>query len=258
MPLNLPLNVTEDGRLDLQVLLALGREEQVEVLAPLNRELDTMSAPERVRWALANLPGEHVLSSSFGIQAALMLHLVSRERADVPVVLTDTGYLFPETYRFIDELTERLALNLKIYRAELSPAWQEARFGLLWEQGVEGITRYNQLNKVEPMDRALRELGAQTWFSGLRREQSGSRGKLQVPAGDRLEQQGRLLLLQGVRPPLPSAVGAGLPVGGRCPHHRQVGTGHERGADPLLRPQARVRFARGKWRERRLRHLIPP
>lgn len=96
-----------------------------------------MSAPERVRWALANLPGEHVLSSSFGIQAALMLHLVSRERADVPVVLTDTGYLFPETYRFIDELTERLALNLKIYRAELSPAWQEARFGLLWEQGVE-------------------------------------------------------------------------------------------------------------------------
>ncbi len=180
MLLNLPLNVTEDGRLDLQALLALGREEQTEALAPLNRELDTMSAPERVRWALANLPGEHLLSSSFGIQAALMIHLVSRERADVPVVLTDTGYLFPETYRFIDELTDRLALNLKIYRAELSPAWQEARYGKLWEQGVEGITRYNQLNKVEPMDRALRELGAQTWFSGLRREQSGSRGKLPV------------------------------------------------------------------------------
>lgn len=34
MPLNLPLNVTEDGRLDLQALLALGREEQVEALAP--------------------------------------------------------------------------------------------------------------------------------------------------------------------------------------------------------------------------------
>ncbi|WP_323953904.1 phosphoadenylyl-sulfate reductase [Aeromonas hydrophila] len=173
---------TDDGRLDLDALLALSREEQVEALAPINRALDAISAPERVRWALANLPGEHVLSSSFGIQAALMLHLVSRERADVPVVLTDTGYLFPETYRFIDELTERLALNLKIYRAELSPAWQEARFGLLWEQGVEGITRYNQLNKVEPMDRALNELGTRTWFSGLRREQSGSRGKLPVLA----------------------------------------------------------------------------
>lgn len=47
---------------------------------------------------------------------------------------------------------------------------------------MEGITRYNQINKVEPMDRALRELGAQTWFSGLRREQAGSRGKLPVLA----------------------------------------------------------------------------
>ncbi len=32
------------------------------------------------------------------------------------------------------------------------------------------------------MDRALNELGARTWFSGLRREQSGSRGKLPVLA----------------------------------------------------------------------------
>lgn len=176
------LTLTADGRLDLNALLSLSRDEQSEALAPINQALEAISAPERVRWALANLPREHVLSSSFGIQAALMLHLVSRERSDVPVVLTDTGYLFPETYRFIDELTGRLALNLKIYRAELSPAWQEARFGLLWEQGVEGISRYNQLNKVEPMDRALNELGAQTWFSGLRREQSGSRGQLPVLA----------------------------------------------------------------------------
>ncbi|WP_219271319.1 phosphoadenylyl-sulfate reductase [Aeromonas jandaei] len=168
--------------LDLDHLLTLTRDEQVEALAPHNRELEQMSAAERVRWALANLPGGHILSSSFGIQAALMLHLVSREQPQIPVVLTDTGYLFPETYRFIDELTERLGLNLQTYRAVLTPAWQEARYGKLWEQGVEGITRYNQLNKVEPMERALQELGARTWFSGLRREQSGSRQGLPVLA----------------------------------------------------------------------------
>jgi phosphoadenosine phosphosulfate reductase len=128
-----------------------------------------------VAWALENLPGDYVLSSSFGIQAAVSLHLVNQIRPDIPVILTDTGYLFPETYQFIDELTDKLKLNLKVYRATESAAWQEARYGKLWEQGVEGIEKYNEINKVEPMNRALKELNAQTWFAGLRREQSGSR-----------------------------------------------------------------------------------
>ena len=169
-------------RLDLEGLLALTKEQQVAALAATNAQLEALSAQDRVAWALEHLPGEFVLSSSFGIQAALMLHLVSQQKRDIPVILTDTGYLFPETYQFIDQLTARLQLNLKVYRAELSAAWQEARYGKLWEQGVEGIERYNQINKVEPMARALQELNAQTWFSGLRREQSGSRGNLPVLA----------------------------------------------------------------------------
>ncbi|WMC10237.1 phosphoadenylyl-sulfate reductase [Oceanimonas pelagia] len=164
----------------LEELTGLTRQEQAEALAPINRELVALSAPERVRWALDNLPGEPVLSSSFGIQAAVMLHLVTQARVDIPVILTDTGYLFPETYRFIDELTERLRLNLKVYRAAESAAWQEARYGKLWEQGVEGISRYNHLNKVEPMQRALRELNAGVWFAGLRRSQSDTREGLEV------------------------------------------------------------------------------
>lgn len=100
----------------------------------------------------------------------MSLHLVNQIRPDIPVILTDTGYLFPETYRFIDELTDKLKLNLKVYRATESAAWQEARYGKLWEQGVEGIEKYNDINKVEPMNRALKELNAQTWFAGLRRD----------------------------------------------------------------------------------------
>ncbi len=63
-----------------------------------------------------------MLSSSFGIQAAVSLHLVNQIRPDIPVILTDTGYLFPETYQFIDELTDKLRLNLKVYRATESAA----------------------------------------------------------------------------------------------------------------------------------------
>ncbi|RKT46352.1 phosphoadenylyl-sulfate reductase [Thiocapsa rosea] len=145
-----------------------------------NRRLESLPAEDRVRWALEHLPEQHVLSSSFGTQSAVMLHLVSRMMPEIPVILVDTGYLFPETYRLVDELTDRLGLNLQVYRPLLSPAWQEARLGRLWEQGADGIERYNRLNKVEPMDRALRELDAGTWFAGLRRQQAGSRAELPV------------------------------------------------------------------------------
>ncbi|MDO6462369.1 phosphoadenylyl-sulfate reductase [Granulosicoccaceae sp. 1_MG-2023] len=149
-------------------------------LDQVNAELEALTPQERVVWAMENLPGEHALSSSFGIQSAMLLHMVTQVKPDIPVILTDTGYLFEETYRFIDEMVERLNLNLKVYRAEMSPAWQEARYGKRWEQGVEGIEDYNKQNKVEPMQRALSELNIGTWFAGLRREQSRSRADLGV------------------------------------------------------------------------------
>ena len=149
--------------------------EDPRALHELNVWLAERSVQERVEWALSSLPGEHALSSSFGAQSAAILHLVSRQRPDIPVILIDTGYLFPETYRFADTLTEKLGLNLKVYRPSLGIAWMEARFGRLWEQGVDGIDRYNRLRKVEPMRRALDELGARTWIAGLRRSQTEQR-----------------------------------------------------------------------------------
>jgi phosphoadenosine phosphosulfate reductase len=154
-----------------------GPEDPLE-LDDLNGAIESLSTLRRVERALELLPGEHVLTSSFGAQSAVMLHLVTKVLPGVPVVLLDTGYLFPETYRFIDELTEKLQLNLKVFRAESSPAWQESRFGKLWDQGLSGIERYNRLNKQEPLERALTELHARTWFSGLRRSQGKSRARI--------------------------------------------------------------------------------
>lgn len=136
-----------------------------------------MTAEERVASALKTLPGQHIVSSSFGAQSAVMLHLVTRQQPDIPVVLIDSGYLFPETYQFVDELTERLALNLQVYGPAKSAAWQEAHHGKRWEQGLDGLDAYNLDNKVEPMQRAIEELNVGTWFSGLRRNQSIGRAK---------------------------------------------------------------------------------
>lgn len=152
----------------------------LDALAEVNRHLETLNAEQRVSWAVHNLPGTQVLSSSFGIQSAVMLHLVTSVKPDIPVVLIDTGYLFRETYQFIDQLTDRLHLNLEVFQSEESPAWQEARYGKLWEQGVEGLKQYNYINKVEPMCHAFNQLEVGSWYAGLRRQQSESRSDLPV------------------------------------------------------------------------------
>ena len=148
--------------------------------AAADRRLSDASASERIAWALGQFGSSLVLSTSFGAQAAVMLHLATRLAPDIPVVFIDTGYLFPETYRFADELTKRLRINLKVYRAAESPAWIEARHGKLWEKGADGLAAYNQIAKVEPMQRALSELGAKAWLAGLRRVQSSTREQLPV------------------------------------------------------------------------------
>lgn len=154
--------------------------EDARALAELNCELEALSVEQRIDWGLANLSGRHVVSSSFGIHSAVLLHLLTRRVPDLPVILIDTGYLFPETYRHVDAVSERLRLNLRVYRPQLGIAWMEARHGRLWEQGLDGIQRYNRLRKVEPMRRALDELQARTWFAGLRRSQSDERAQRDV------------------------------------------------------------------------------
>ncbi|HEY0257157.1 MAG TPA: phosphoadenylyl-sulfate reductase [Candidatus Methylacidiphilales bacterium] len=155
-------------------------------LSEISANLENVSAEKRVAWALERFRSQTMLSTSFGVQSAVLLHMVTQQWPEVPVVMIDTRYLFPETYRFADQLTERLKLNLKVYRAHVSAAWLEARHGKLWEHGLEGIERYNQINKVEPMQRAIKELGVRGWITGLRRQQAKSRkdvGVLQTQKG---------------------------------------------------------------------------
>ena len=147
-----------------------------------NDYLEKSTAVERLQWASEKFESGLVLSSSFGAQAAVMLHLVTRIFPEIPVIFVDTGYLFPETYKFAQSLVERLEANLKVYQSERSPAWQEAIHGKRWEQGIKGLESYNIENKVEPMNRALEELKAKAWLAGLRRQQSATREALPVIA----------------------------------------------------------------------------
>lgn len=147
----------------------------LESAAGVSADLAPLGAGERLAMLRDRFGKRLVASTSFGLQAAVMLDLISEHAPDIPVIFIDTGYLFPETYRYAEELRNRLNIDLRVYHPQVSAARMEALWGNLWEQGNEGLDRYSVLTKIEPMDRALRELGADVWISGVRRSHSSTR-----------------------------------------------------------------------------------
>lgn len=143
--------------------------------AELSAEFENLPIARRLE-RLGEVYGDRlVASTSFGLQAAVSLHLMKTHLPEVPVVFVDTGYHFAETYQYAEQLQEFLDLKITVLNPAISAARQEALYGKLWEQGKEGAEKYALLNKVEPMNRALKTLGADAWISGLRRSQSSTR-----------------------------------------------------------------------------------
>jgi len=69
---------------------SLQPEGQEQALAEISVKLETVSAEERVRWALERFRPEIMLSTSFGAQSAVSLHMVTQQWPEIPVVLVDT------------------------------------------------------------------------------------------------------------------------------------------------------------------------
>ena len=143
--------------------------------------LEALDPPARLDWALETFGGGLALTTSFGIQSAVLLHMVCElaqrsGKAPVPVIWVDTGYLPPETYRYAEQLQEMLRFDLRVVQAPMSPARMEALHGRLWESGtLEDLELYNRLRKVEPLDEAFRDLGVSCWASGVRGSQTDHR-----------------------------------------------------------------------------------
>jgi len=150
---------------------------------PDHRGVATLAARRHAETLIEEAARRHghglVMSSSFGIHAAALLHLATRVVRKIPVVWVDTGYLPAETYRYAETLRERLDPSQHVYSAELSPARMEALYGRLWEANTpEALDRYHTIRKVVPMQRALDALDASGWLAGLRSDQTEHRGAL--------------------------------------------------------------------------------
>lgn len=155
----------------------------------LNEELEQVKDTERVIAILLERfsPDELVMSTSFGIHSVVMLHLVYNSLSKLnrssktPVVWIDTGYLPPETYHYMQQLSDVFHLNLHTYQSKYSPAHMEAVYGRLWENdSIQAHHLYGQLRKVEPMSRALTNLNARVLLTGLRSNQTAHRSTLRM------------------------------------------------------------------------------
>ena len=140
--------------------------------------LASLQPAQRLAWAMEQFGDGFALTTSFGIQSSVLLHMLSTLPGgqDVPVIWVDTGYLPSETYTYASQLTQQLRIRLVVSQSEMSPARMEALHGRLWESGrVEDLETYHRIRKVEPLERALNDLNTRCWASGVRRGQTDHR-----------------------------------------------------------------------------------
>ena len=127
------------------------------------------------------------ITASFQAECVALLHMLIARRPSIPVLFLDTGYHFPETLAYRDRIASEWNLNLVNLTPRLTVAQQESQFGILYQDAPD---RCCGMRKVEPLFAALEDYD--TWFTGLRREQSKSRANLQplddftLPSGKRL------------------------------------------------------------------------
>ena len=150
-------------------------------LATVRNSLSNLSPAGQLAWCAAEFGRSFVLTTSFGIQSAVLLHMAHGAAPAIPVVWVDTGYLPRETYRYARELEERLGFELHVAQPVLSAARMEALYGPLWESDQpEDMERYLQMRKVEPLETALDQLNVRCWASGVRRNQTPHRRSMTV------------------------------------------------------------------------------
>nr|WP_295772869.1 phosphoadenosine phosphosulfate reductase family protein [Rhodoferax sp.] len=135
-------------------------------------------APGLVEWAMG-LNQSPIVTTNFRPFEAVILHMVTRIKPDVPVVWMDNGYNTEATYRFADEVTKQLGLKLRIYLPLRTRAHREAVEGPLPALDDPRHAAFTEEVKLEPFTRALRETAPRVWFTALRATDSAVRAQME-------------------------------------------------------------------------------
>jgi phosphoadenosine phosphosulfate reductase len=130
-----------------------------------------------IRWALEQ-GQQPIVTTNFRPFEAVILHMVTRHLPSIPVVWMDHGYNTDATYRFADELVKRLDLNLITYVPQRTRAHREAVDGPMPSIDDPRHEAFTREVKLEPFERALREMAPDVWFTALRAEDTPERARM--------------------------------------------------------------------------------
>ncbi len=151
-----------------------------ESITALAAELENAYPQDILRWAAETFGEQLAVVTSFQPTGIVTLHMLSEIAPHTAVLTLDTGLLFPETYALMDEVEQRLDLNLIRIRPAQTVAQQAHMHGAaLWEREPD---RCCELRKTAPLDAAL--AGFDAWITGLRRDQSDGRKATPVLSWD--------------------------------------------------------------------------
>lgn len=148
----------------------------------LNQQLANQSAEKIVAWALSR-PGRPLITTNFGPYSAVLLHMCTQLRPDLPVLWVDTGYNTRQTYLYAERLIEMLDLDIHVYNPLQSAARRDALMGIPEVDDPRHETFTEQV-KLEPFRRAFADLEPDLWLTALRREQTEFRQGLETVTRD--------------------------------------------------------------------------
>jgi phosphoadenosine phosphosulfate reductase len=158
-----------------------------ELAGEASAHLEGKPADRILAWAAAVVP-RFVVTSSFGADSAVLLHLLAETAPEVPVLFLDTGFHFDETLLFRRELARQLGLSVIDLRPDLSVGQQDERYGReLYRRDPDVCC---QLRKTVPLRRALQSFDG--WATGVRRVQTPERTA--TPVVEARQHDGRWLV----------------------------------------------------------------
>jgi phosphoadenosine phosphosulfate reductase len=146
----------------------------------LNARFEPAHPSAIVKWAADRFGGRLVMTSSFGADAMCTIHLATQVMPDIRIVLVNTGYLFPETLTFMEEMRERYKLNVLEFHTQNDPVVWLSINGEPDPRVRNNVPACCGANKNPVMDRALQTLAPAAFLRGVRAGQTAKRADMKI------------------------------------------------------------------------------